>query len=52
MRDTAPWQDDLREAERDARAVVVFYDRPEDGPTTRAEVSQEQGYDEPEWRKR
>jgi hypothetical protein len=31
--DIAPWEDELREAERDARAAAVFFDRPDERPS-------------------
>lgn len=33
MKDVAPYQDELREAELDARVVAVFFDAPDDRPT-------------------
>lgn len=41
MNDRAPYQDELRQAERDARAAAVFFDTPDGGPS-RAELARDE----------
>jgi hypothetical protein len=47
VRDVAPWEDELREAARDAREASVFFDAPADRPTSSVEVSQDEA--DTEW---